>query len=219
MARQLSKVIDSVKEPRGTKDAPGRTCGHLAASHPDFESGNYWIDPNQGSTADSFEAYCDMKTRQTCVHAAPSQVPKGIWYVGPKRRLWFGEEVKKGFLFTYATDVSQFQFLQALSSSAVQNVTVHCRNTVAYYDAAAKSYKKAAIFASMDDREIVDGRRGHHYKVPIDECKGRRDVWARTVFQFNAERTTRLPIEDIAPADLGGDNQGFGLEIGPVCFA
>lgn len=47
----------------------------------------------------------------------------------------------------------------------------------------------------------------------------RKQAWSQTVFSFKTDKTTRLPIEDIAPADVGGANQGFGLDIGPVCFS
>lgn len=220
VARKLTRVVESIKDNRGTKESPARTCKDLAQAHSDYESGTYWIDPNQGSTSDAFEAYCNMKTMETCVHATPNQVPKAAWYVGPKRRMWFGEEMKNGFVFTYTTDVAQFQFLHMLSSSATQNITFLCRNMVAHYDARAKSFKKAAIFSSMDDQEIgTASRHNNQYTVPIDGCKYRKQAWSQTVFSFKTDKTTRLPIEDIAPADVGGANQGFGLDIGPVCFS
>lgn len=28
----------------------------------------------------------------------------------------------------------------------------------------------------------------------------------------------RLPVVDIAPIDIGGPDQEFGVDIGPVCF-
>ncbi|NBH76554.1 hypothetical protein D3Z29_11940, partial [Rodentibacter pneumotropicus] len=31
-------------------------------------------------------------------------------------------------------------------------------------------------------------------------------------------KPSRLPILDIAPLDIGGADQEFGLDIGPVCF-
>lgn len=46
----------------------------------------------------------------------------------------------------------------------------------------------------------------------------KQDKWARTVFEFKTEKTRRLPVVDIAPYDIG-ENQEFGLEIGPVCFS
>ena len=35
--------------PKGTKEAPARTCKHLAEAYPDLHDGEYWIDPNLGT--------------------------------------------------------------------------------------------------------------------------------------------------------------------------
>lgn len=43
--------------------------------------------------------------------------------------------------------------------------------------------------------------------------------WAKTVFVFTSQKTKRLPIVDINVGDIGGENQAFGLSIGPVCFS
>ena len=47
----------------------------------------------------------------------------------------------------------------------------------------------------------------------------RQDKWARTVFEFKTDKTTRLPITDIAPYDIGDPSQAFGIDIGPACFS
>lgn len=42
--------------------------------------------------------------------------------------------------------------------------------------------------------------------------------WGKTVFEYRTQKTARLPIVDIAPVDIGGPDQEFGIDIGPVCF-
>lgn len=42
--------------------------------------------------------------------------------------------------------------------------------------------------------------------------------WGKTVFEYRTQKTARLPIVDIAPVDIGGTDQEFGIDIGPVCF-
>lgn len=42
--------------------------------------------------------------------------------------------------------------------------------------------------------------------------------WGKTVFEYRTQKTARLPIVDIAPVDIGGSDQEFGIDIGPVCF-
>lgn len=42
--------------------------------------------------------------------------------------------------------------------------------------------------------------------------------WSKTVIEYRTNKPSRLPILDIAPLDIGGAEQEFGLDIGPVCF-
>lgn len=42
--------------------------------------------------------------------------------------------------------------------------------------------------------------------------------WGKTVIEYRSQKTSRLPIVDIAPMDIGGAEQEFGVDIGPVCF-
>jgi hypothetical protein len=217
---QIGEAIDAFKKPTGTRAAPARTCKDLALSHPDFDNGMYWIDPNAGSPVDAIEVYCDIKLHLTCITPSPSQVFKGVWYKGPSKHVWFGEDMEEGFPFTYKADQIQLTFLQLLSTEAYQNITYHCRNSVAYYDREEKNYDKAALFMTSNDLELVAKKpRKFRYNVVKDECQYKSENWAQTVFEFKTERTRRLPIVDFAPYDIGGDDQAFGLEIGPACFS
>lgn len=49
----------------------------------------------------------------------------------------------------------------------------------------------------------------------LQEANGK---WGKTVFEYRTQKTPRLPIVDIAPVDIGGPDQEFGIDIGPVCF-
>lgn len=42
--------------------------------------------------------------------------------------------------------------------------------------------------------------------------------WGKTVFEYKTQKTSRLPIVDIAPMDIGGADQEFGVDVGAVCF-
>lgn len=180
----------------------------------------YWIDPNQDDPDDAIEVYCDIKNEQSCVHPQQSQVEKGNWYNGPKKRTWFGDDMENGFTFSYKADKVQLKFLQLLSSRAQQNITYHCRNSVAYYDQKTKSHDQATVFMASNDVELVPKRPiKFQYSVLLDECQYRQDKWTRTVFEFKTRKPKRLPVVDMAPADIGEENQAFGIEIGPVCFS
>jgi len=188
-------------------------------SHPEFEDGVYWIDPNQGSHVDAIEVYCHMKTHQTCVYAKPSQVFKASWYSGPNKYVWFGEDMENGFQFTYKADRVQMTFLQLLSSEAYQNITYHCQNSAAYYNMETQSKDNAIKFMTSNDLELEANHRKFSYSVQHDECQFKQAKWASTVFEFKTTKARRMPIVDIAPFDIGGADQSFGLEIGPVCFS
>jgi hypothetical protein len=71
---QIGEAIDALKSPTGSRTAPARTCKDLALSHPDFDNGMYWIDPNAGSPVDAIEVFCDIKQHLTCIMPKPDQV-------------------------------------------------------------------------------------------------------------------------------------------------
>lgn len=43
--------------------------------------------------------------------------------------------------------------------------------------------------------------------------------WGKTVFEYRTQTLSRLPIVDLAPVDVGGQDQEFGIDIGHVCFS
>lgn len=64
-------------------------------------AGFYWIDPNQGCTADAIRAYCDFSTGETCIYANPDNIPAKNWYINKnpkdkKQHIWFGETINGG---------------------------------------------------------------------------------------------------------------------------
>lgn len=46
----------------------------------------------------------------------------------------------------------------------------------------------------------------------------KNNQWGKTIIEYRTNKPSRLPILDIAPLDIGGADQEFGLDIGPVCF-
>lgn len=58
--------------------------------------------------------------------------------------------------------------------SATQNLTYHCKNTIGYYDAETKSYKKGLKLVGFNDADITPrGNPKLRYKAIEDECKVR----------------------------------------------
>ena len=111
-------------------------------------------------------------------------------------------------------------FLKLLSKRASQNVTYHCKNSIAYYDARERTYDKAVKLLTANDLELTaKGQANFRYTVQEDGCKTKTSSWSKTVISYETEKAERLPILDIAPYDLGRSNQAMGIDIGPVCFS
>ena len=43
--------------------------------------------------------------------------------------------------------------------------------------------------------------------------------WRKAIVEIASKKLELFPIQDIAFKDIGGDEEEFGLEIGPVCFS
>lgn len=87
---QLKTSFERFNKPNGQKNSPAKTCKDLAIAHPELESGQYWVDPNDGDKNDAILVYCDMEKRATCVMAQPQQSGH-INYVGEENEVWLGE--------------------------------------------------------------------------------------------------------------------------------
>lgn len=69
------------------------------------------------------------------------------------------------------TAAIQMTFLRLLSTEASQNLTYHCKNSVAYMDAATGNLKKALLLQGSNDVEIrAEGNSRFTYTVSEDGC-------------------------------------------------
>jgi len=131
-----------------------------------------------------------------------------------------------GFQFQYGTDGAdsedvsiQMTFMRLMSNQASQNVTYHCKNSIAYMDSASGNLKKAVLLQGSNDIEIrAEGNSRFTYSVVEDGCTSHTGSWGKTVIDYKTTKTSRLPIIDIAPMDVGAADQEFGVEVGAVCF-
>lgn len=65
----------------------------------------------------------------------------------------------------------QMTFLRLLSTEASQNLTYHCKNSVAYLDASTGNLKKAVLLQGSNDVEIrAEGNSRFTYSVMEDGC-------------------------------------------------
>ncbi|KAG8331550.1 Collagen alpha-2(V) chain [Homalodisca vitripennis] len=138
--QQLKASFERFKKPDGSKNAPAKTCRDLSVAYPTLANGEYWLDPNEGDIKDAILVYCDMENKLTCLLPQPAASPQ-ISHVGREQELWLSE-IKPRFKINYKADSNQIAFLQLLSSSASQNFTYHCRNSVGYFDLQHKTYRR-----------------------------------------------------------------------------
>uniref|UniRef100_A0A8C7XFN3 Collagen, type XI, alpha 2 n=1 Tax=Oryzias sinensis TaxID=183150 RepID=A0A8C7XFN3_9TELE len=196
----LRQELESIRFPLGTQDSPARTCQDLHLSQPDLKDGEYWIDPNQGCSRDSFKVFCNFTKGETCLH--PSKGIDSFSYVDAS-----GEPV----------GVVQLGFLRLLSVQARQNLTYHCHRSVAWADRSAKNnHKRALHFRGANDDEL-SYETNPYIKALKDGCSYRKG-FDRTVLEINTPQVEHLPLLDIKVSDFGESNQQFGFEVGPVCF-
>ncbi|KAM9427058.1 collagen alpha-1(XI) chain-like [Salvelinus alpinus] len=219
----LKQDIERMKFPMGTQDNPARTCNDLHLSQPDFPDGEYWIDPNQGCTGDSFKVYCNFTAGgETCIY--PDKKSAGVrisnW---PKEApgSWFSE-FKRGKILNYVDmeentiQTVQMTFLKLLSSTARQNFTYICHQSVAWYDAKADGYDKALRFLGSNDEEMSYDNNPF-IKALSDGCS-LKSGYSKTVMEINTPRIDQVPVIDVMFNDFGEPSQRFGFEVGPVCF-
>ncbi|EPY77798.1 hypothetical protein CB1_001183009 [Camelus ferus] len=182
--KSVNGQIESLISPDGSRKNPARNCRDLKFCHPELKSGEYWVDPNQGCKLDAIKVFCNMETGETCINASPLNVPRKNWWTDSgveKKHVWFGESMNGGFQFSYGNpelpeDVLDVQlaFLRLLSSRASQNITYHCKNSIAYMDHASGNVKKALRLMGSNEGEFkAEGNSKFTYSVLEDGCTGR----------------------------------------------
>lgn len=79
---------------------------------------------------------------------------------------------------TYKADSNQLGFLQILSEHATQNITYHCKKTVANYHEEKKSHRFGLKLLAWNDAEITaKGPQRLRYEATEDGCKVNNKVF------------------------------------------
>lgn len=228
--KTLSGHLQNLRSPDGSKMNPAKTCQDIKQCYPQKQSGEYWIDPNQGSIKDAIRVFCNMDSGETCISANPANIPSKAWWTKStptaNKPVWFGADINSGSKFQYGNEgdrpnavAVQLKLLQLLSRESHQNITYHCRNSVAYKDQKG-NLKKALVLRGANGQDLrAQGNTRLRYTVIEDGCSKSNGVWGKTVMEYRTQTPARLPVVDLAPMDIGKANQEFGLDIGPVCFS
>uniref|UniRef100_A0A8C3CBC1 Collagen type V alpha 1 chain n=1 Tax=Cairina moschata TaxID=8855 RepID=A0A8C3CBC1_CAIMO len=219
----LKLEIEQMKHPLGTQHNPARTCKDLQLCHPDFPDGEYWVDPNQGCSRDSFKVYCNFTAGgETCIFPdKKSEGSKMARWPKEQPSTWYSQ-YKRGSLLSYVDSdgnpigVVQMTFLRLLSASAHQNITYNCYQSVAWHDATTDSYDKAIRFLGSNDEEMSYDNNPY-IRAAFDGCAAKKG-YQKTVLEINTPKVEQVPIVDIMFNDFGEASQKFGFEVGPACF-
>lgn len=74
---------------------------------------------------------------------------------------------------------TQLAFMRLLANHASQNITYHCKNSIAYLDEAAGNLKKALLIQGSNDVEIrAEGNSRFTYTVLKDGCTVSQAGWS-----------------------------------------
>jgi len=217
----LDEIMQGMSKPDGSKNFPAKTCQDLKLCHPDIESGEYFIDPNQGFEGDRFKAMCDFKTTtETCIYPTKTMFQKKNWVSSGKDSWrWFLDDLAVGEEFNYPANAVQLRYMRLNSNLVRQNITYHCKNSHANRDSFGNESPYVKIM-SNDELEIHSSSHiKNRLKVLKDECSKKDNKWHKTVFEFTSKITDRLPIADVAVFDVADSNEEFGIELGPICFS
>lgn len=87
---QLKASFERFRKPDGTKQSPGKTCRDIFVAYPNYKTGEYWIDPNEGDTRDAILVHCNKEKATTCIIPSPAKSSE-ISYEGTEQEAWLGE--------------------------------------------------------------------------------------------------------------------------------
>lgn len=201
----LSYVVENFRTQNGTRRYPARSCRELHLDYPEYLSGRYWIDPNEGCIDDAVQVYCDFEEQVNCIEPRNHKITIPTLSANQ----WISEVNLQTETFEYKATTSQINFLRLLSKGVYQNITYSCfrendndctielqgENEMEF----RSSERTKPSFVSTDSKE--------------NELSGRQ-----AVMEINTKRTGALPIVDFARTYVSESTGPFRLEIGPVCF-
>jgi len=202
-----------VYRPTGKRHSPGQTCRDIQAAHPEYKSGEYYVDPNGESANDAILVYCKFTedSAETCLQPERSTFKGQRWTKNTRPGQYFMEEMVNGKEFDYNSDLRQLKFLQMLSGSARQSLTYTCLNS--------SPFGARLTSASGDDLDSALGRHKRSTYIDlVDHCV-KDNQWHEAVFNIRTQKTDTLPVLDVLLFDVGQENQQFGVELGMVCFS
>lgn len=191
----LSNLIQSLKNPLGTRDNPARICRDLHTCEQRLNDGTFWIDPNLGCSSDRIEVSCNFTGGgQTCIK--PVTVTKPVYTVGRV----------------------QMNFLHLLSAEAVQHIVIHCLNFSVWRSADGQPPDLWSVKFKAWSGEVMEAGGELEPEVVEDSCWIKDGRWHQTHFVFHSLDPALLPVVKIYNLPDTTSDSHYHLEVGPVCF-
>merc|ERR1719312_32006 len=227
-------LIDGLKitvfgktKPDGSPEYPAKSCKEIQMCFPEAKSGDYWLDPNGGSTDDAVAVHCNFDkvngVVETCVDPTTTfdiKTMKQIKPVQNNQHEWMAKHVEaERKTIGYEATPSQWRNLFIGMKSAQQQVTYNCKNSPAHRTLSGE--QKPFVKLLSKDRTVLhtEAAKPDRVSVVSDTCYLQDGSWHQTVFQYSTKDFTKLPIRDIGVMGSGTANEEFSLTVGKVCFS
>ncbi|XP_065217671.1 collagen alpha-2(I) chain-like isoform X2 [Planococcus citri] len=131
----------------GENDNQFSTCLDILKRNPSVRNGWFRIKPKSeyenSEYALGFEVWCDFYSNETCIYPQlpdDSSLSKPIDVSTVPGEVWIANLGKE---ISYPFDNSQITILQKTSRTCHQNITVNCKNLVAFYDETLNTFDKS----------------------------------------------------------------------------
>lgn len=221
----LATKVDGIIKPDGSPQFPALSCRDIQMCFPEAETGDYWLDPNGGVKTDAIKVFCNFTetTVETCIDPTTEfDIYTMNSFKGPETgHKWVAataNEIEANEI-TYQPTMTQWKTLKAGMRFARQNITYHCKNSLAHRN--SQGYMDNFVkLLSNDHRELMASTHSRRDRLNVvrDECDMQNGQWKEAVLDYTTNDVDRLPIRDIAVLGAGHNDEHFSLKVGRVCF-
>lgn len=230
----MFKLLDGMKpivfgnvKPDGSPEFPAKSCKEIQMCFPEATSGNYWLDPNEGSKHDAVAVHCNFDrvdgVVETCVAPTTTFDIKNMKTIKPtqdNKHEWVVKHVMGDRkTIEYEASGSQWRNLFIGQKTAHQNVTYHCKNSAAHRT--MNGEQKPFVQLLSKNRHVLHTEAAKEDRVTVvsDACYLADGQWHEAVLDYTTKDFSRLPIRDIGVLGSGAEDEQFSLTVGQVCFS
>lgn len=213
----LKDTVFGNTKPDGSPEFPARSCKDIQMCFPEADTGDYWLDPNGGSTDDKVKVHCNFTVKgrvETCVE--PLSEFEFITMKDFKdndftQHKLVAETLEADAKIVYPATRSQWRNLAIGMKSGRQNVTYACLNSPAHSTTAGTTQDYVKL---LNKRSQLVGAR-----VVEDSCWLQDGNWHKAVLEYSTSDLSMLPLRDVAVLGSGNRAEQFSVHVGKVCFS